>query len=485
MKTLEDYLRQDAELYPDKVAVVCGDEACTYRQLWARVEARAATLCAERTVASPHWEENQLLGQLIPFPTTQSIDFLVEYFAIHLAGAVAVPLEKSLYDSMKEATDSSLKNWMSGNSQVIPQGVADVLFTTGTTGKSKGVMISHSTIIANAENLMAAQGFHHDLTFVITGPLNHIGSLSKVYPMILVGGTLHILEGMKDLDAFFKVMEPSGSNEKMSVIDEKPRFATFLVPASIRMLLTFAADRLAHCADRIEFIETGAAPISQADMQRLCEVLPKSRLFNTYASTETGIISTYDFNHGKCVAGCLGKPMKHSHFFLVDEEGEKMQDATAIGKVACSGKTLMAGYYGDEALTKSILREGIIYTNDLAEIDADGNLHLKGRDGDVINVGGYKVSPTEVENAALAIPGVKDCICIPVQHRVLGTVLKLLVVLQEGFSFNKRQLALGLREKLEAHKVPMQYEQVEAIHRTFNGKLDRKAYLTTEKDAQG
>ena len=465
MKTLEDYLRQNAEWYPDKVAVICGDEVCTYRRLWNRVKARAAALS----------------GKLIPFPTTQSIDFLVEYFAIHLAGAVAVPLEKTLYDSMKEDTSASKDALMLGRKVQIPQNVADVLFTTGTTGQSKGVMISHSAIIANAENLIAAQGFHHDLTFIINGPLNHIGSLSKVFPVILVGGTLHLLEGMKDLNAFFEAM---GTDEEMKGLSSESgkKFATFLVPASIRMLLTFAADRLASYADRIEFIETGAAPISQADMQRLCEVLPKSRLFNTYASTETGIISTYDYNHGACVAGCLGKPMKHSHFFIMDEEGKKVEAASVVGKVACAGKTLMVGYYGDEALTKSILRDGVIYTNDLAEMDVEGNLRLKGRDGDVINVGGYKVAPTEVENAAMAISGIKDCICIPVQHRVLGTVLKLLVVLREGFAFDKRQLALALREKLEAHKVPMLYEQVESIHRTFNGKLNRKAYLSSENN---
>ena len=128
MTTLEDYSRQDAELYPEKVAVICGDEACTYRQLWDRVEARAEEL-------------HSSLSHIHPFLSTQSIDFLVEYFAIHLVGAVAVPLEKR----------------MDIEPCPIPQGVADILFTTGTTGKSKGVMISHSTILANAENLIAAQ----------------------------------------------------------------------------------------------------------------------------------------------------------------------------------------------------------------------------------------------------------------------------------------------------------------------------------------
>lgn len=437
MKTLEDYLRQDAELYPEKVAVICGDEACTYRQLWDRVEARAEVL-------------HSSLSHIRPFLSTQTIDFLVEYFAIHLAGAVAVPLEKM----------------MDIESYPIPQGVADILFTTGTTGKSKGVMISHSTILANAENLIAAQGFHHDLTFIICGPLNHIGSLSKVYPVIMVGGTLHILEGMKDMNAFFGAMDVAG----------KEMFATFLVPANIRMLLSFASERLSNYVDKIEFIETGAAPISQSDMEKLCELLPKSRLFNTYASTETGIIATYDYNHGECVAGCLGKPMRHSHFFIVSEDGQKQSFPHSMGKVACTGKTLMVGYYGDEALTKSVLRDGALYTSDLAEIDAEGRLRLKGRDGDTINVGGYKVNPTEVEDVALALASVKDCVCIPANHRVLGTVLKLLVVLQDGFQPDKRQLALALREKLAAYKVPMQYEQVDSILRTFNGKIDRKAY---------
>ena len=437
MKTLEDYLRQDAELYPEKVAVICGDETCTYRQLWDRVEARAEELRSS-------------LSHIHPFLSTQSIDFLVEYFAIHLAGAVAVPLEKM----------------MDIEPCPIPQGVADILFTTGTTGKSKGVMISHSTILANAENLIAAQGFHHDLTFIICGPLNHIGSLSKVYPVIMVGGTLHILEGMKDMNAFFEAMD----------VAERSMVATFLVPANIRMLLSFAPERLSNYVDKIEFIETGAAPISQSDMEKLCELLPKSRLFNTYASTETGIIATYDYNHGECVAGCLGKEMRHSHFFIVSEDGQKQSSPYFMGKVACTGKTLMVGYYGDEALTKSVLRDGTLYTSDLAEIDAEGRLHLKGRDGDTINVGGYKVNPTEVEDVALALASVKDCVCIPVNHRVLGTVLKLLVVLQDGFLLDKRQLALALRERLAAYKVPMQYEQVDSILRTFNGKIDRKAY---------
>lgn len=95
--------------------------------------------------------------------------------------------------------------------------------------------------------------------------------------MILVGGTIHLLDGIKDIDAWFQVMEQV----------KEQTFASFLVPASIRMLMAFSAERLSQNADRIEFIETGAAPMAQADMERLCHLLPHSRLYNTYASTET------------------------------------------------------------------------------------------------------------------------------------------------------------------------------------------------------
>ena len=108
-------------------------------------------------------------------------------------------------------------------------------------------------------------------------------------------------------------------------------------------------------------------------------------------------------------------------------------------------------------------------------------LHLKGREDDVINVGGFKVAPTEVEDVAMAYPKLKDCICISAEHPITGRALKLLVVMNDGELLNKRELALHLKEKLEPYKVPMLYEQVEKVARTFNGKLDRKAYTLNIK----
>ena len=200
-------------------------------------------------------------------------------------------------------------------------------------------------------------------------------------------------------------------------------------------------------------------------MLRLCELLPKTRLYNTYASTETGIIATYNFNDGRCMANCLGRPMPHSRVLITPE-----------GLIACQGDTLMSGYVGDPELTATVLRDNTIFTSDVGTLDEEGMLRLSGRASDVINVGGFKVSPIEVEEVAMSNPMVSDCICISASHPVTGHALKLLVVTPPDQTLDKRSLAHFLADRLEPYKVPMLYEQVDTIARTYNGKLNRKHY---------
>ena len=436
--TLEDYLKCDAELYPDKIAAICEGETITYSQLYEQAVAKSG---------------NYVKGEAVVFRASQTIDFLITYFAIHLAGAVAVPIENDAPDTRFNEIKKSLEN------AVIPEEVADILFTTGTTGKSKGVMISHRAIVATAMNLIEGQAFSHELCFIISGPLNHIGSLSKVFPTIIKGGSLYILGGLKGFDAFFKALEYPC--EKM---------ATFMVPSGLRILIRFGSKQVQKYFEKIEFVETGAAPMAQADMEELCRLLPKTRLYNTYASTETGVVSTYDYNSNPCVTGCLGRPMSQAKIIITEN-----------GNVACSGNTLMSGYVGDEQLTLSVMRDGVIYTSDKGFLDENGYLRLQGREDDVINVGGYKVSPIEVENIVLAIDEIDDCICIAGQHPILGTTLKLLYVVTEGKSIDKRKIVEYISAKVEKYKVPQICEQVSSVKRTYNGKLDRKFYKEAGK----
>ena len=435
---IENYIKHHAVTMPEKAAVVCGNEYVSYAQLWQLVQLRLREF----------QQDGVRPGHIVLMRTTQTIRFLIDYFAVHLAGAVAMPMENKLPDARFDAIREEYAE------VTPPEGVADILFTTGATGQPKGVMISHDTILADAENLVEAHGYTRQTVFVVCGPLNHIGSLSKVYPVMMQGGTLIIVEGMRNFDDFFRAMDyPS---DKM---------ATFLVPANVRMLLMLAKKRLRPLAHKIDFIESGAAPLMHCDMKALCELLPHTRLFNTYASTETGIIATYNYNDGKCMAGCLGKVMKNAGVRISDD-----------GLIVCHGRTLMTGYANDPELTDSVLKDGELFTSDLGHIDEDGMLHLLGREDDVINVGGLKVAPPEVEDVAMEMPEVEDCICVQTPHPIAGSALKLIVVLKEGEVLDRKKFAMFINQRLETYKVPLIYEQADEIRRTFNGKLDRKSY---------
>lgn len=436
--TLEESIRYHAQNTPDKCAVVCAGDQISYSGLWNSLVGRASEL-----------EKNGLRpNRPYVFRATQDIDFIITYCAVHYMGAIAVPLENKVPQEVFQSIKSEVE------SCDFSDDIVDILYTTGTTGKSKGVMLSETALVSCADNFIADLHFTPELLFIISGPLNHIASLFKMHPVLTVGGTVCVLDGLKDMNAFFDVFDLPFA-----------KFATFLVPASIRMIMQFSYEKLCSLADKIDFIETGAAPITKYDMEQLSKALPHSRLYNTLGGTEIGAVCTYNFNDGKYMEGCIGRPMKNSTV-----------EVTPEGNIIVSGLTIMSGYVADKENTDKVLKDGKIYSADLGYVDEDGLIHLKGRQGDVINVGGFKVDPVEVENAVVSYEGIKDCICIADTHPVIGTVLKLLVVLKEGTPFDKHSIARHLKGKLEPHKIPTYYEAVEAIQRTYNGKLDRKYY---------
>ena len=436
--TLEEGICLYAQKTPDKTAVICYEDKISYSDLWNMIIERAGLMN----------QDGLRKGMPYVFRASQDIDFIINYCAIHYLGAIAVPLE---HQAVQENFISIQKEVSSCD---FPADIQDILYTTGTTGKSKGVMLSRTALESCADNFICDMHYTDELLYIISGPLNHIASLFKIHPVLIAGGTVCILDGLKDINAFFDVFKLPYN-----------KVATFMVPASLRLIMEFSYEKLCAVADRIDFIETGAAPITGKDMERLAKALPHSRLYNTLGGTEIGAVCTYDFNDGKYMEGCIGRPMKNS-----------MVEVTPDGSIIVSGPTVMSGYVNDPESTAQVLQNGRITTSDLGFVDENGLIHLKGRRGDVINVGGFKVDPLEVENAATGHESVKECICIVAEHPVIGPVLKLLIVLEDGFVLDKHSVAMYLKSKLEPHKIPTYYEAVDKIQRTYNGKLDRKYY---------
>ena len=188
--TLVDAVARHAGSTPSRLAIVDGDARITYSQLWQMVEDEAQRLR----------QEGVSKGQLVLVRGNQHVSFLVTCLAVHRLGAVVAPVGSDLPQQQFDVLHQCFHD------AALDEDIADVLFTTGTMGQQKGVMVSHTALLSDAENLIDAQGFTADTVFVITGPLSHIGSLSKTWPVLLLGGTLILLDGMRDLDAFFKAM---------------------------------------------------------------------------------------------------------------------------------------------------------------------------------------------------------------------------------------------------------------------------------------
>lgn len=439
MKSLNEFIHQWALETPDQLAVVTPNEEITYADFSKAIKNRVCSF------------ENEGLkpNKGYVYRANQDIDFLITYFALKEMGAVAVPLEHSIpqeaFDPIKADVDA----------YEFPENIDDLLFTSGSTGKAKGVMLSRTALTTCAENFIHDNYYTSNIVYIISGPLNHIASLFKIHPTLMVGGTVCVVDGLKDMNALFDVFNKMPTR----------RFAFFLVPASIRMVLQFSREQLVAHANQIEFIETGTAPLTKNDMVELSKALPDARLYNSLGGTEIGAVSTYNFNDGKYMVGCVGKPMLHSEISINEE-----------GTIQIKAPTLMSGYFNDPEATARVLRDGVYTSSDRGYFDEDGNLFLLGRNDDAINVGGFKADPIEIENTVCLLDKIHDCICIESPHPIAGSCIKLLYIVKEGSTCTPREIATFLKTKLESYKIPSLYEKVDHINLKYNGKKDRQSY---------
>ena len=479
LKTLPQHILYHAEVTPDKVAVVADNGSLTYGQLADRMRAVCATLR----------QQGVRTGRTVVSVASHSIEYVAICYGIHLSGAVHVPVENRIPTNrlveIARAVDAALiispNDPECGITHAIAESLfdgccaedieipdpantcAEILYTTGTTGKSKGVMISSANLANYVAVANPSFGMDDHTVFLVCTPLNHAGGLRRIHMTMAAGGTAVLLEGVYNLKKFFSLIDTYGVN------------ATYLPPSSIRLLLSLAAKEFQKLDGRLDFIYTASAPFPSADMETVAGMMKQTRLYQGYGSSETGCVSNYNYNAEGADLTCLGHPHNLVEVRLIGDDGEIVNSANQNGYICVKSPMNMLGYLNEPELTNSILQNGWIRSNDLGYFDEHGRLFFAGRGDDVINVGGFKVAPTEVESAALRCAGVKDCICIGVQSR-MGTALKLLVAMDEIHPFDPKAIAAAMRPHLEPYKVPTIIEQIDEVPRTYNGKINRKVF---------
>ena len=476
---------------PDTLALADSNLTLTYAELNDRINALAHTLMSKGIRE----------GDCVTVECNQSVDYIVSEMAIQLIGGIFVPIERNAaFSRIEEIVTDTESKLLIGKAPVegididflkiseasaqtpcsfedlhldgYPAGSreSEILFSTGTTGKSKGIVLTNSNNIAIAENIINGVEMKDGNVELIPMPLSHSHGLRTTYANLTMGCTSVFIDGVTLLKKVFNMMDQF----KVTSMD--------LSPSMLSIIFKLSKDRIGDYADTLDYIQLGSAPLSEEDKVHLSRVLPKTRLYNFYGSTEAGRSCCLDFNKSAGKVGCIGKPSVNARFIVVDDNRNEIKSSRDnLGLLASAGPINMKCYFKEPELTAETMSNGFIYTKDLGFIDDEGYVYMLGRKDDVINYGGIKISPEEIESQVLKSDIVADCACIPVTDALMGQAPKLYVQLESGAEYDQKTFKTFLADVLDANKLPKYIELIDAIPRTSNGKIIRKDLAAMNK----
>lgn len=338
--------------------------------------------------------------------------------------------------------------------------MADILFTTGTTGVPKGVPLTYKNEAAAALNINAYIGNTSDDIELLALPVSHSFGLGRVRCCLSNGQTLHLLGSFVNVKRIYRTIE------------EENITGFTMVPASWKFLQKMSGDQLGHYGKQLRYIEMGSAYISEDDKRHLAHLLPTTRITMHYGLTEASRSAFMEFHADSDKLSTVGKASPNTDIQIFNDQGQVLPCGEE-GEICIKGDHVTKGYLNTNPAS-SFYSEGYFRTGDSGTIDSDGYISIKARIKELINVGGKKVAPTEVDEQILKIAGVKDCACVGTRdpEGILGEVVKAFVVKGNNeltFDFITKQLS----GKLEAYKIPVIYEWIDCIPKTSNGKIQR------------
>jgi acyl-CoA synthetase (AMP-forming)/AMP-acid ligase II len=332
--------------------------------------------------------------------------------------------------------------------------LADIMYTSGTTGLPKGVAVRHRNIamIPNNEPMWSAAGWLHG------APLFTFAGISFIYnPMKM--GMVGLYLPKFDAYRWFEIVE-----------QERPMMA-FLVPAMAELLVAHPEFET-RALESIVAMSIGSAPLAPATLMRLQERLPQATVSNSYGMTEAGpaFIVMPKEEVTKRV-GSVGKPIPPMEIKVVDDDGAEVADGT-VGELLTRLPGRQREYYKDEEATSATWTpDGWLRSGDLAYLDTDGFIYIVGRKKDMIIRGGNNIYATDVEAVILEHPDVQEAAVVGIPHAVLGEDVGAFVVLRTGVSLTDDELGEFCAERLADYKRPRRITFVGELPRNATGKV--------------
>lgn len=491
--TIDELFDKAAETYHDRVAVVCGEEEITYKELQRRVNSFASRLSRENVKA----------GSLVALIADRSIEMIVAILGILKSGAAYVPLSRThpvsrleamLQDSRAESLvllgnlpqelhyngriieiemmmeDAPAVNWTTP----LPDQPAYVIYTSGSTGTPKGVVVSHRAVVNLLTWIQNTFEFSADDVVLQSTPITFDVSVWELFAWLSGGSRLCLLK-------------PGDEKDPAAIIDVVKRHrvtAAHFVPTMLAPFLDYLdAHHAAGNLQSLRLMLSSGEPLRGRLVERFWNVLgqnEKLRYFNLYGPTETTVwTSNYECTRQDVGPSIMpiGKPIDNTSYFILGRWGQP-QPGGVWGELCIAGDCLAKGYLNQPALTAERFRkiggngELAYHTGDIARVRQDGVVEFCGRRDRQIKIRGHRIELGEIESALLALEGI-DSAFVTV-HNGVGETPELWAYYTSRRAHDEADIRSFLAKRLPAPMVPQHLVKLDAIPRNASGKVDLK-----------
>jgi fatty-acyl-CoA synthase len=341
------------------------------------------------------------------------------------------------------------------------------MYTSGTTGRPKGALLTHRAITANLAQFSVAVEPAFGERWLLVVPMYHASGAVTSFAAIQGGGCLYLQQDF-DPRAVVRALAEEGIGR------------TSLVPAMIQACLVMVPDVAERRYERLRLIAYGASPIAESTLRRAMAVFG-CEFVQAYGMTETSAVLTYllPADHRRALAerpGLLlsaGRPVVGVDLRIVDADDAPVPAGT-IGEIVARGPQLMQGYWNRADETREALRGGFMHTGDAGVMDEEGFVYIQDRVKDMIVSGGENIYPRMVEEVLFTHPAIADAAAIGVPHETWGETVKAVVVLRTGARATEEEIVDFCRGKLGGFQRPRSVDLVAELPRNPTGKVLRR-----------
>lgn len=503
--SLPELVFQQVLRYADKPALIDGPtgRSLTYGQLYRQAHAFAAGLAARGfrkgdvlALYSPNLPEYAVVfyGVALAGGITTTVNplYTVDELAYQLADSGArllVTVPPLLATAQAAASRTGVQEVM-----VIGQGegatpLAEVLqseaepyvvtidpstdlvalpYSSGTTGRPKGVMLTHANLVANVVQTLAAEQFAPDEVLIGILPFYHIYGMTVILSMALYAGTTVVTMPRFDLEQFLTLLERHAIT------------TAFLVPPIILALAKHPlVDR--YNLSKLRYVNSGAAPLPEP-VARQCADRLGVVVRQGYGLTETSPVTHFTPRGYAIKLTSVGVAVPNTEFRIVDVATREDVPEQEVGELWIRGPQVMKGYWKNPQATRDVLdEEGWLHTGDVARVDAEGYVYIVDRVKELIKYKGYQVAPAELEEILQGHSAVADVAVIPSPDEEAGEVPKAFVVLKPGMQASAEELMAYVAARVAPYKKIRRIAFVEQIPKTLSGKILRRELIARER----